>query len=184
MSEVGRIVHRLVVDLDDHISGTESGLFSATAFFHRAHQHALAVLHAKEVSQLRSNVFHHQPAACRLVDDDHRDGHIEVRHCGHFRHPRHVDVNLRLPRHRLAPVGKLHLDGHRLTVAADPEIHHSAWGRFLNHPAQLGSTLYGCTVQAHDDVMLVQPGFSGGSVLVKHGDLCSVLLLELLFSET
>ena len=92
-------------------------------------------------------------------------------------------MNLRLPRHRLVPVGKLHLDGHWLTVAADAEIHHAARGRFLNHPAQLGSTLYRRAVQAHDDVMLVQAGFSGGSVLVNHGDLRSVLFLELQFSE-
>src|SRR5271157_4101117 len=65
MCEVGRIVYRLVVDLDDHIPGTESGLFPAAAFFHRAHQHAFAVLDPKEVSQLRGKVFHHQPAAQR-----------------------------------------------------------------------------------------------------------------------
>src|ERR1039457_1055601 len=53
--------------------GTESGLFPATAFFHRAHQHAVAALDPKELSQLRSDIFHHQPAARRRVDDDHRD---------------------------------------------------------------------------------------------------------------
>ncbi len=31
--------------------------------------------------------------------------------------------------------------------------------------------------------MLVQPGFSGGSVLVDHRDLCSVLFLKLQFSQ-
>ena len=81
------------------------------------------------------------------------------------------------------PVGKLRFDRQRLTVAADAESHHAAWRRFLDHPAQLGGTLYRRTVQAHDDIMLVQPGFSGGSVLVDHGDFRTVLFLELQFSQ-
>src|SRR5271157_1267650 len=183
MCEVGRIVYRLVVDLDDHIPGTESGLFPAAAFFHRAHQHAFAVLDPKEVSQLRGKVFHHQPAAQRRVDDDHRDGHVEVRHRGDLRHVELEFAALWRPSHRLVPVGKLHLDRQGLTVAADAEIHHAARWRFFNHPAQLGSTLYRRAVQAYDDVMLVQPGLSGGSVLVDHRDLRAVLFLELQFSQ-
>ena len=53
MREVRRVVHRLIVDLDDHVSSAEPGLLAAAAFFHRAHQHAFAVLYPKELSQLR-----------------------------------------------------------------------------------------------------------------------------------
>src|SRR5208282_4209886 len=176
------IVHRLVVDLDHHISRAESSLFSATAFFHRAHQHSVAVLDSKEIAQLRSNVFHHQPAAHRRVHDHHRHGQVEV-HRGYV-DLRYVDLDVWFPRHRLAPVGKLHLDGQRLTVAANAEIHHAAWRHFSNHAAQLSRTLYRRTVQTYDHVVFVQSGFSGGSVLVDHRNLGSVLFLELQFSQT
>src|ERR1039458_36505 len=183
MREVGGIVHRLVVDLDDHISGTDSGLFSAAAFFHRAHQHAVAALDPKEISQLRCNVFHHQPAAHPGVDDDDRDRQVEVRQVRQLGHLWHLELTVLTPPRRLVPVGELHLDRHSLTVAADAEIHDAAGRRFLNHPAQLGGTLYRGTVQAYDDVVLVQPGFSGGSVLVDHGDRGSVLFLEFQFAQ-
>src|SRR6266849_106044 len=182
MRKVRGIVHRLVVDLDDDIPGSESALIPATAFFHRAHQHALAVLDPKEFSQLRGNVLDHQSAPQRRVDDDHRNRYVEVGQRGHLRHPGH-DVDLRLPFHRLVPVGELHLDRQWLAVTADAEIDHAARRRLLNHPTQLSSTLYRRAVQAYDHVMFVQTGLSGGSVLVDHRDLRSVLFLELQFSE-
>src|SRR5208282_3175461 len=182
MGKVGGIVDGLVVNFDDDISGAESGFFPATAFFHRAHQHALAIFDAKEVSQLGSDVLHHQAAARQLVNDDDGDGKIEVRHrghLGHFWHGRHI----RLPCHRLVPVGQLHFDRHGLTVATDPQANDAARRSFLDHAAQLSSAFDGRAVEAQYDVVFVQAGFTSGSVLVNGGDLDSVFLIQFEGSE-
>src|SRR5579864_5393506 len=65
MGEVAGVVYRLIVDLDDHVAGMETGLLCAASFLYCAHQHAIAILDAEEVSKLRRDVLHHQPAARR-----------------------------------------------------------------------------------------------------------------------
>src|ERR1700692_2019477 len=155
MSEVRRFVDWLIVDFDDHLPGAESRLVTATPFFNRAHQHPVAALYPKKLSQLRTDIFNHQPAARRGMHNHHRNRQIEVRHVGHLWHLRHVYVALRLPRHRLLAVRKLHLDGQRLAVTANAKTHHAAGRRFFYHPSQLGGALYRCTIYAYDYVMVM-----------------------------
>src|SRR5271167_90350 len=69
--EIARVVHRLVVNLDDHVSGTEASLLRAAAFLDRAHQNTIAILHAEEFSQLWSDVLHRQSAPRRGSDHHH-----------------------------------------------------------------------------------------------------------------
>src|ERR1700677_2417647 len=176
VGEVGRIVHRLGVYLYHYISGAEAGLVAAAALFDHAHQHALAVFDAKEVSQLGSDVLDHETASRQLVDHDHRDRQIEVGHGGYIRHLGDLR-HFRFPGHQLVAVRKLHLDGHGLTVAADAERDHAAGGGLFDHAAQLSSALYRSAVQADDDVMDLHLSFSGGSVLIYLGDLGAVLFL-------
>src|SRR5260221_11888700 len=122
MREVRRIVDWMIVDLDHHISGTESSLFPPTAFFHRAHQYAIPAFDSKKLAQLGSYVFYRQPAACRLVDDDHRDRDVEVRHRGPLRHLRHLNINRRFSRHPPTPVRAFHLRPLSVPASVMPEV--------------------------------------------------------------
>ena len=71
--EIAGVVHRLVVDLHDHVSSAEAGLLRAAAFLDGAHQDAVTILHAEELSQLRGDVLHHQSAPRRGRDHHHVD---------------------------------------------------------------------------------------------------------------
>ena len=63
VSEIAAVADGFSVDFHDHIAGAESGLLGAATFFHRAHQNSLAVFRAEKISQLGSEVLHHQSAA-------------------------------------------------------------------------------------------------------------------------
>ena len=126
MSEVAGIMHRLVADASDHVAGAQPGLIGAAALFHRPHQHSIPVLRAKKLAQLRREILHHQTAAHRRMH--HYDANVRNIEIRHVRHRRNLDVEvlvlvLVLRPHVgkfVAAVGQLHLDGHRLSIAAQP----------------------------------------------------------------
>src|SRR5215831_19754097 len=176
MSEIGGVANRLRIYFDNHISRVESGLVSPASLFDRAHKHAAAVLDAEELPELRSDVFDHQSAAHGGVRDDDRDGQIEIRH---DRNVWHLDIDVAgIECHHLAAISKLHLERQRLSSAAQTERDDATTGGFTNHAPQLCSTFDRRAIQGENDVVLLQSGLAGGSILIDHRHLGALLFLE------
>ena len=90
-------------------------------------------------------------------------------------------VNVARPRHHcvlFVLVGQLYLNAHRLTVAAQAQAYETAWRSFMDHTAQLGTAFDGSAVHAQDHVVLLETGFSGGRVLIDHGDFDAFFLFQ------
>src|SRR5882724_1234795 len=140
----------------------------------------MTILRSKVHSQLRSEVLHHQPTTRRGVDNDHGSWNIHILQdleVGHvefewlYPHLRHGHKG------RLA-VRKLGFQSQWLPATNQPEGHHTSGRNFTNHAPQLLDALHSRTIHTEDDVVLFDPGFTGGGVLVHHGHFHAVVILE------
>src|ERR1700757_5272900 len=156
MAEVARIIDRLIIDAHDYVAGAETGFVRPAAFLHGTNQDTLSVLYAEEFTQLGRDVFHHQSAAHGGVCPHHRHRHVELRHRGHGGHFKLEVFWLWTPRYRLVTIRKLHLQRHRLAVAAYAQRDDPASGSFANHAPQLRAALHVRAVHAEDDIMFSQ----------------------------
>ena len=79
----------------------------------------------------------------------------------------------------LVLVGQLHFDGQRLPVAAHSQRNDAARRSFVDHPLQLRLALDRRAIQSEDDVMLLDAGLAGRSILVNHRYLDTLFFFQL-----
>src|SRR5581483_4252115 len=77
--EITAIVHGRSVHFDYYVAGAESRLLGVASLLNGTNQDAIAALHAKKLAKLWRQVFHHDAAAARRVDHNHR-GNVDFRH--------------------------------------------------------------------------------------------------------
>ena len=179
VAEIAGVMHRLVVDLHDYVSGAEACLFRTAAFLDRAHQHSIAILDTEELSQLRADIFHSQTAARRGGYHHHVDRrNVDVRDVdlGHLKvKVLHVMAHGEL----LVLVAQLNFHRHRLPVTAQAEGHDAARRHLVDHATQLRSTFNRSAVHGQNHVMLFDARLACRSVLVDHGYLNALFFFQL-----
>src|SRR5450631_2473802 len=160
----------------------KASLLRNASLLHRANQNSVAILGAEEISQLRSEVLDHQPAAHGRMHYYYRNRHIDtnIRHRRNRRDRgdgRHDELKVSGLRSETFPVRKLRLESARLAIAADFDVDHATAGNFADHAPQLLHTFDFLSIDAQDDVVLFDAGLSSRSVLVHHGHFHAALLL-------
>ena len=180
MGEVARVVDGFIVDFDHDIPSAKARLFRAAAFFRRAHQYSVSILHSKELAELRRDVLDHQPATRRRGRHHHVNGrNIDIGNVDLG----HVQVHVtRLRTHHgilFVLVSQLHLHGHGLALTAHSQAYQPARGRLVNHAPKLRPAFDRSAIHGQDNVVLFQASLPSGRVLIHHGDLYAFFFLQL-----
>src|ERR1041385_3026143 len=168
MAQVAAVGELFIIGLYDYVTGFEAGFFRGAVFFHRTHQHAFTIFHAKIFAQLA------RQALC--LDAEHGRVSLDLKWqihavAGKVTWPRcwHNDARKSL-RHDSTMIGQLHIYLNGSAITADAERHGASRRDFTNHAAKLLFTLNRRTVEIENYIVLAKTCFAGGSIRVHHGD--------------